>query len=108
MWRNRGWGAFPQFTGGGYFSMRELKRMCRKLGISLEGLLLDEEPDGSEVTERAASDGVVTREEAAAYLRMSTKSIQRMESDGRLKRCPGLGAVVRYRARDVLKLASAR
>jgi hypothetical protein len=49
----------------------------------------------------------VDRLEAAAYLGVSTRKLQRMEDAGQLKRCPGMGAVVRYAARDVLRLASA-
>ncbi len=50
----------------------------------------------------------VSREEAAAFLGVNVKTLQRLEAKGRLERCPGLGGAVRYRASDVLKLASAR
>ncbi len=46
-----------------------------------------------------------TRSQAAAFLGVSTKKLQRMESAGTLGRCSGLG--VRYAASDVLRLASA-
>ncbi len=49
----------------------------------------------------------LTRPEAAAYLDVSTKKLQRMEAKSLLQRCPRLGSVVRYRASDVLRLASA-
>ena len=49
----------------------------------------------------------LTRREAAALLGVSTKTLQRMETDLQLRRCPGLAGVVRYAARDVLRLASA-
>jgi hypothetical protein len=49
----------------------------------------------------------LTREEVAAHLGVSGKKIQRMETAGLLTRCPGLGTVVRFAARDVLRLASA-
>jgi hypothetical protein len=49
----------------------------------------------------------VTREEAAMFLGVSTKKLQRMEAAGTVTRCPGMGSVVRYAARDVLRLASA-
>ena len=48
------------------------------------------------------------RDEAAAYLDVSTKKLQRMEAAGELRRCPGLNGVVRYATSDVLRLASAR
>jgi CRISPR/Cas system endoribonuclease Cas6 (RAMP superfamily) len=50
---------------------------------------------------------LLTREEAAEVLRVSTKKIQRMEASGQLRRCRGLTGVVRYLASDVLRLASA-
>ena len=53
----------------------------------------------------------VSRPEAAAFLGVSTKKLQRMEGTkdepGPLRRCPGLNGVVRYEARDILRLASA-
>ena len=57
--------------------------------------------------EKARAEGFVTREEAAAFLGVSMKTVQRMDADGRLPRCRNLGASVRYRSRDVLRLASA-
>ena len=50
----------------------------------------------------------LTRCEVAAYLGVSTRKIQRMEDARTLTRCPNLGTVVRYAARDVLRLASAQ
>ena len=49
----------------------------------------------------------LTRPEAAAFLGVSTKRLQRMEISGALSRCPGLGTSVLYSSRDVLLLASA-
>lgn len=57
--------------------------------------------------EKLAQGANLTRAEVAAWLGVSTKCLQRWDSTGRLRRCPGLGAVVRYSARDVLRLASA-
>jgi len=50
----------------------------------------------------------LSRAQAAAFIGISTKKVQRMESQGKLRRCPDLGGVVLYPARDVLRLASAR
>ena len=50
----------------------------------------------------------LNRYETAAYLRISTRTLQRWEKDGRITRCPGYGTSVIYAARDVLRLASAR
>lgn len=50
----------------------------------------------------------VTRAEAAAFLSVSTRKLQRMEAAGLLRRCGELDGVVRYAASDVLRLASAR
>ena len=49
----------------------------------------------------------LNRFEAAAYLRISTRTLQRWENEGRITRCPGYGTSVIYAARDVLRLASA-
>jgi len=49
----------------------------------------------------------VNRGQAAKYLGRSVRHLQRLEGTGRLVRCPGLGTVVMYAARDVLRLASA-
>jgi DNA-binding transcriptional regulator YiaG len=57
--------------------------------------------------EKLAQGANLTRTQVAARFEVSTKCIQRWESAGVLPRCPGLGAVVRYSARDVLRLASA-
>ena len=57
--------------------------------------------------EKAKQDGFVTRDEAAAFLGVNYKTVQRMDADGRLPRCRNLGAAVRYRTRDVLRLDSA-
>lgn len=57
--------------------------------------------------EKVRTGAVLTRAEAAVFLGVSTKKIQRMDAAGTIVRCPGLGSVVRYSARDVLRLASA-
>ncbi len=50
----------------------------------------------------------LTRDEVAAHLDVSTKKVQRMDAAGTLRRCPNMGTVVRYAARDVLRLASVK
>ena len=50
----------------------------------------------------------VSRPEAAAFLGVSTRKLQRMEAQGKLQRLPEMGGSVLYAARDVLRLASAR
>ena len=57
--------------------------------------------------EKLAQGANLTRPEVAAWLGVSTKCVQRWDAMGGLRRCPGLGGVVRYSARDVLRLASA-
>ena len=49
----------------------------------------------------------VTRDEAAAYLGVSKRHLQRLEDRGKLERCPDCDHPVFYAARDVLRLASA-
>ena len=62
----------------------------------------------SEAHQRLERGQPVTRAQAAAFLGVSTKKLQRMEAAGNLRRCPGMGGLVLYSARDVLRLASAR
>jgi hypothetical protein len=57
--------------------------------------------------EKVQQGANLTRAEASAFLEVSTKKLQRMETAGQLRRCPGLDGVVRYAARDVRRLASA-
>src|SRR5262245_50821331 len=68
-------------------------------------------PTGREMralaAEKIGQDLPLTRKEAAAYLGVSTRKLQRLEAAGKLRRCSGLGGVVRYAARDVLRFASA-
>ena len=56
---------------------------------------------------RVRAGAALTRGEAAVFLGVSTRKLQRMEASGKITRCRGLGTVVRYAARDVLRLASA-
>ena len=56
---------------------------------------------------KLAAGSHLKREELAAHLGVSTRKIQRMEAEGKIGRSPGMGAVVRYAARYVLRLASA-
>ena len=51
---------------------------------------------------------LMTRGDVSKYLRVCMRTVQRMESSRTLRRCPGLGTLVRYASRDVLRLASAR
>jgi hypothetical protein len=70
--------------------------------------LTAKEPDRADAARLSLDRGqALSRREAAAFLSVSTKKLQRMQSAGALVRCPGLGSVVRYAARDVLRLASA-
>ena len=62
---------------------------------------------GAMAGEKVNRGSALTRAELAAYLGVSTRKLQRMEAAGTLRRCPNLGTVVRYAARDVLRLASA-
>lgn len=62
----------------------------------------------AQAAELLRTGGNLTREEVAAHLRVSTKKVQRMDAAGTLRRCPNMGTVVRYAARDVLRLASVK
>lgn len=50
---------------------------------------------------------VLTREEVADLLKVSTKTVQRWDTNGTLPRCPGFGSLVRYSTSDVLRRCSA-
>jgi excisionase family DNA binding protein len=51
--------------------------------------------------------GTMTRKEVAEFLGVSTRTVQRLEDRGILRRCPALGSAVRFPVGDVRKLASA-
>ena len=59
-------------------------------------------------SEKLRQGANLTRAEVAAVIGVSVKKVQRMDAAGTLSRCRNLGTVVRYAARDVLRLASAR
>ena len=79
----------------------------------LEEQVLSAKDDAREARLRASAaeklrqGANVSRPELAARLGVSTRKLQRMEAAGTLRRCPDMGSVVRYAARDVLRLASA-
>jgi hypothetical protein len=79
----------------------EVGRINRVLGMRQEWGTID-------LLTRMKGGGLVSRPEAAAMLRISLRQVQRMETAGKLRRCPNMGAAVRYAVSDVLKLASAR
>ena len=60
------------------------------------------------IAEKLRRGGMLSRKEAAFHFGVSTKKVQRLEAQGRLPRCADLGTVVRYRASDVQRLASAK
>jgi predicted DNA-binding transcriptional regulator AlpA len=88
--------------------LRLLRKKVERLSEARDDLAADEQ---RELRERAAaklaSGSHLTREEVAAHLGVSPKKIQRMDTAGTLPRCPDMGTVVRYAAREVLRLASA-
>ena len=99
---NRSNPALGAFTGTGWLVMARLTALEAKHAAGGR-------TDGARAAavEKVRTGEPLTRAEVAAYLGVSTKKIQRMDSAGTLQRCPGLGSVVRYSARDVLRLASA-
>lgn len=93
-----------------------LQRVTRELEarvLELEAQLLGAKAEALEGWQRGnAADKIrqganLTRPEAAAYIGVSTRKLQRMEASGAIRRCSGMGALVRYASRDVLRLASA-
>ena len=49
----------------------------------------------------------MTRAEVAELFNCSERTVQRMEASGRLRRCAGMGSLVRFDRSDVLRLVSA-
>ena len=84
-----------------------LQREVRELKEALAAFQRIQPPSLESVAAKLAVGANLTRDEAASFLGVSMKKLQRMEAAGTLARCPGLGSVVRYAARDVLRLASA-
>jgi hypothetical protein len=91
-------------------AIREMARRVRlgRLEAQVAQLSRLKADVASEAHVRLQRGQPVSRAGVAAYLGVSTKTIQRMEAQGKLRRCPGMGGVVLYSARDVLRLASAR
>ena len=75
-------------------------------GARLEALSVGPVDHGDAAAEIVRTEAVLTRAKAEACPSVSTKKIHRMDAAGTIVRCPRLGAVVRYSARDVLRLAS--
>jgi hypothetical protein len=93
--------------------LRKLTEQIEELNgkLAARGRPVDRSALAVIAAEKLSRGGPVSRPEAAAYLDVSTKHLQRMEGTnekpGPLRRCPGLPGVVRYEARDILRLASA-
>ena len=102
-----GSGMIPLFMQSQVRLQEERIRQLEELALSTKGEALDATLR-AKASEKLRQGANLTRPETAAYLGVSTRMIQRMEVSGKLARCPGLGWVVRYASRDVLKLASAR
>lgn len=83
------------------------KARLTELEARLEALSAEPVAHRDAAAEKVRTGAVLTRAEAATFLGVSTKKIQRMDSAGAIVRCRGLGGVVRYSARDVLRLVSA-
>jgi hypothetical protein len=88
------------------FEVAALRERANKLEAILAAKASDVELR-KRAAEKIANGSNLTRTEAAAHLGVDPKTLQRMEADGTLRRCPGLRGAVRYAARDVQRLASA-
>lgn len=94
-------------SGGDYIWRMAMTERLRRIEEKAAGGVKDKAELRTVAAEKLAKGANVTRAEAAAFLGVSTKKLQRMEATGQLRRCPGLDGVVRYAARDILRLASA-
>jgi hypothetical protein len=85
--------------------------MAKKRLTELEARLEACEGKGAGLVEQASNEvragAPLTRGELAAFHGLSSRTVQRLEASGRLRRCEGYGTLVRYKASDVLRLASA-
>src|SRR6266545_4618194 len=94
--------------------LRKLAEQIEELNgkLAARGRPVDRAELAAIASEKLNRGRPVSRPEAAAFLGVSTKHLQRMEGTkekaGPLRRCPGLPGVVRYEARDILRLASAK
>jgi hypothetical protein len=61
-----------------------------------------------DIVARINAGGVLTQEELAWVLNVSTRQVRRLEARGVIRRCPNLGGAVGYPASDVPRLTSAR
>lgn len=97
--------------GDGGINLRLMLQSMRIEALESELKTLRAQPSKADLRETAweklRRGALLRREEVAAVLDVSTKKIQRMENTGTLVRCPNLGTLVRYAARDVLRLAPA-
>jgi hypothetical protein len=84
-----------------------LQREVEQLRAALAAFERTDPQNLESVASKLDAGANLTRPEVALYLGVSTRKLQRMEATGALARCPSLGSVVRYSARDVLRLASA-
>lgn len=100
-------GAGPQESPRGLFLQERLDALERAISPHARSISEDEVLRDESAT-KLRQGANLTREEVAAYLGVSTKKVQRMDAAGTLRRCPNMGTVVRYAARDVLRLASVK
>ena len=85
-------------------------RVRQMIAEAVEATAASAKPRQSDESVRGQSaikPGVMTRPQAAEFLQVSTRKLQRMEIAGKLQRCPDYGTLVRYSVSDVLRLASA-
>jgi hypothetical protein len=94
--------------GPSWYTVQRLVERVKALEAKIAGGKSEEPRLREVVAEKLRRGGMLSREEVAFHLDVSTKKVQRLEAQGRLLRCADLGTVVRYRASDVLRLASAK
>ena len=97
----------PGLGALGDVSVILLRREVEQMQAALAAFQRTDPQDWERVAAKLGAGANLTRSEVALYLGVSTRKLQRMEEKGALTRCPSLGSVVRYSARDVLRLASA-
>ena len=80
----------------------EIARFRKEAGEAAAKALADD------IAARVRLKALLTQEQAAWVLNVSTKHLRNLEHQGKIERCPNIGGAVGYPASDVLKLASAK
>jgi hypothetical protein len=87
----------------------ELARLADEVGrVRQEAAKAAAKQLAEDIVARMKAGGILTQEEVAWVLNVSSRQVRRLEKRGIIRRCPNLGGAVGYPASDVHRLASVR